>query len=249
MSDLTQKRPSPVRETTPEAIRLAKTLIRTARFGSLAVLDPVGGRPFASRVSVAADMDGTPLILISGLSFHTKALLADCRCSLLVGEPGKGDPLAHPRITLSCDARFVDRDDPDAAAVADRYLRFNLKSRLYAGFADFSFVRLQMISASLNGGFGQAYEMKGNELRSPESNTLREGEPKLIETLKNPENAALEQFIEKSGIKRSGRIIVTAIDSEGITIVTSGKVARVWFSNPVLSAENVLKEIAGVTGA
>ena len=62
------------------------------------------GAPLASRVGVATDIDGAPLILVSMLSAHTPAILADPRCSLLVGEPGKGDPLAHPRLTLICRA-------------------------------------------------------------------------------------------------------------------------------------------------
>jgi heme iron utilization protein len=235
MSDSAPKLPSPIRATTPEAIRLAKTLIRTANFGSISVLDPRDGRPYVSRISVAADHDGTPITLISSLAFHTKALLADRRCSLLLGEPGKGDPLAHPRITLSCDARFINREDPDAGAV----------SSLYAGFADFSFVRLQMISASLNGGFGQAYEIAGNELKSPESKALRDGESKLIETLNTQENSSLDRFVEKSGEKRLGRIFVTAIDGEGLCIVTGGKTVRMWFSNPVVTIENVLSEVFG----
>src|SRR5689334_17624426 len=93
-----------IRETDAEAVRLAKTLIRTARYGALAVLEPNTGSPLASRVGVATDADGTPLILVSQLSAHTGAILADPRCSLLVGETGKGDPLAHPRITLVCRA-------------------------------------------------------------------------------------------------------------------------------------------------
>ncbi|TIT59285.1 MAG: HugZ family protein, partial [Mesorhizobium sp.] len=79
-----------IRETDAAAVRLAKTLIRGARFGALAVIDPETGAPLASRVGVATDSDGAPLILVSMLSAHTGALLADPRCSLLVGEPGKG---------------------------------------------------------------------------------------------------------------------------------------------------------------
>src|SRR5690606_41957142 len=90
----------PFLEPDAEAIRLARTLLRTARFGALATLDPADGAPLATRVAVATDMDGTPLILVSALSAHTKALAADPRCSLLVGEPGKGDPLAHAPLTI-----------------------------------------------------------------------------------------------------------------------------------------------------
>ncbi|RUY85655.1 HugZ family protein, partial [Mesorhizobium sp. M7A.F.Ca.CA.001.10.2.1] len=64
-----------IRETDAEAIRLAKTLLRSARFGALAVIEPQTGSPLASRVGVATDIDGAPLILVSMLSAHTGALL------------------------------------------------------------------------------------------------------------------------------------------------------------------------------
>ena len=79
---------------------------------SLAVLEPRHGHPLASRVGVATDADGAPLILVSHLSAHTPAMLADPRCSLLVGEPGKGDPLAHPRVTLVCRAERLEPGTP-----------------------------------------------------------------------------------------------------------------------------------------
>ncbi len=83
---------NPIRPTTPEAIQLAKTLLRTSRYGAIAVFDAATGRPLASRVSVATDMDGTPLILVSGLAAHTPGLLANPACSLLLGEVGKETP-------------------------------------------------------------------------------------------------------------------------------------------------------------
>ena len=76
--------------------RAAKTFLRTARHGALATLDPGSGMPMASRVSLASDSAGNPLFLISQLSGHFGALEADARASVLLGEPGKGDPLAHP---------------------------------------------------------------------------------------------------------------------------------------------------------
>ena len=42
-----EKKKNVIRETDAEAVRLAKTLIRTARFGALAVLDPENGAPVA----------------------------------------------------------------------------------------------------------------------------------------------------------------------------------------------------------
>ena len=78
------------------ARRHAGMLLRRARFGAMATLDQSTGAPLASRVSLATAQTGDPIFLISRLSAHFGALEADQRCSLLIGEPGPGDPLAHP---------------------------------------------------------------------------------------------------------------------------------------------------------
>src|ERR1700734_3971354 len=80
--------------------QVAKELLRTTRAGALATIDRNTGHPFASLVNVATDADGAPLILVSRLSTHTANLEIDGRASLLLATAGKGDPLAHPRLTL-----------------------------------------------------------------------------------------------------------------------------------------------------
>ncbi len=62
---------SVLRETDEEARKLARVLLRSARYGALAVLDPATGFPFASRVLLGTDIDGVPVILVSALSTHT----------------------------------------------------------------------------------------------------------------------------------------------------------------------------------
>src|ERR1700754_1086270 len=79
---------------------VAKELLRAIRAGTLATLDRNTGHPFASLVNVATDVDGSPVILTSRLSTHTANLEADGRASVLLTETGKGDPLAHPRLTV-----------------------------------------------------------------------------------------------------------------------------------------------------
>jgi putative heme iron utilization protein len=157
-------KPQVLRQTDDEARRMARVLVRGARYMAVAVIDPATGYPFASRVLTATDLDGVPVILVSSLSTHTKALLADRRCSLLAGEPGKGDPLAHPRITVQCDAEPVSRDSAAHAWIRQRFLARHPKSELYVDFADFCFFRLMPVAASLNGGFGRAYALEGRDL-------------------------------------------------------------------------------------
>lgn len=158
---------SPIRPTDDEARALARQLLVGARFGALGTLDPAGGAPVVSRVAVGTTPAGAPLTLVSDLAAHTRALRADPRASLLVGEPGpRGDPLTHPRLTLHCRARFVDRGGAEHAALRIRYLATHPKAALYIDFADFGFVVLAPEGASLNGGFGRAYELTRADLLS-----------------------------------------------------------------------------------
>ncbi|MEL7211729.1 MAG: pyridoxamine 5'-phosphate oxidase family protein [Pseudomonadota bacterium] len=156
---------NPIRETTDEARTLAKSLISEARFGAIGVIDPETDMPMVSRVAVGQAPDGTPLTLISDLSSHTKALKADPRCSLLVGEPeNKGDPLTHPRLTLQCIARFIAHGDAAYKEMRDHYLITHPKAKLYIDFADFSFALFDVQDAHLNGGFGKAFRLTPADL-------------------------------------------------------------------------------------
>jgi len=155
---------TPILPTTDEALAMARHLLRSAHHGVIATLEPESGRPVATRVGLATDVDGAPVILVSALAAHTPALRADPRCSLLVGEPGKGDPLAHPRLTLHCDAREITRGSADEARIAARYLAHNAKAALYASLGDFRYFRLEPARASLNAGFGRAYALAGADM-------------------------------------------------------------------------------------
>ncbi len=116
-----------------EARHLSKTLLRTARYAALGTVDLPDGTPFVSRVSLATAMDGAPVFLISRLSTHFSNLEADPRCSLLIGEPGKGDPLAHPRITLVGRAEILHAGS-ERDHLKQRYLRHHPKAALYVDF-------------------------------------------------------------------------------------------------------------------
>lgn len=158
------KLPSPIRPTTEDAKQLAQSLLDSAKYVSLAVLDPETGSPYVSRVLVARMPDGTLILLVSQLAAHTKALMHDPRASILAGEPGKGDPLAHPRITVQCVAEPITKESDAHPTIREVFLNRHPKTKLYIDFDDFLFFRLVPMSANLNGGFGQAFILEGKEL-------------------------------------------------------------------------------------
>lgn len=237
---------SPIRPTTPEAIQLAKALMRTSRYGALAVLDSLTGRPLASRVAVATDVNGTPIILVSGLAAHTPALIAHPACSLLLGETGKGDPLAHPRITLHCTAHKVERNSAEYSHTRRRYLNHNPKGSLYVNLGDFVFFRLAVESASLNGGFGKAFNLSRADLiNSPEmARGIALSEQDDIDDL----NSKLETEIglhAKRHNEAAGRWKITSLDPDGFNLSNGDHIIRSHFPVQADSGDVALKMLTG----
>ncbi|MBB4121331.1 HugZ family protein [Martelella radicis] len=158
-----------LRETDEAARALARKLIREAPFAALAVNEPETGFPLASRVLLATDIDGAPAILISRLSVHTRAIEADSRVSILTGEPAKGDPLAHPRLTTRCHAHLLSREGEHHSRLRERFLSRHKKAKTYIDFPDFNLFRLEPVSANLNGGFGRAYALDKDDIVRPDA--------------------------------------------------------------------------------
>jgi len=225
--------------TDEEAIRLAKTIIRTARHGTIATLDPAGGAPIATRVSVSSDFDGAPLLLISRLAAHYPALAADPRCSLLLGEPRKGDPMAHARITIAARARIVDRDAPEHARLAARHLSHQPKARLYAGLGDFNFVRLEPLSASLNGGFGRAYAFTPQQLLSNPDGDLAAAEAGALEHMNDDHAEAVSNYARHFCKAETGPWTLTGIDADGMNIAWGDDVRRIFFETPLAAPQDM----------
>jgi len=137
----------------------AKKLLREARSGALATLAVVTGDPYCSLVNVATAIDGAPLLLLSNLALHTKNIGADARVSLMLDERKENDPLEGARIMLM--GKCVKESDPSASRA---YLRRHPDAAAYAGFADFSFYRVDVTHAHLVGGFGRIVDLHSRDL-------------------------------------------------------------------------------------
>jgi heme iron utilization protein len=245
MSDTTPQKIDPIRPTSPEAIRMAQTLMRTAHFGALAVLDPASGTPLASRVAVATAMDGATTILVSELSNHTQALRADPRCSILLGEPGKGDALAHPRVTIICGARFLSHGTSEANYARARYLRRNPKAQLYVDFGDFSFVRLEPERSNLNGGFGKAFRLTGQELLDDDviSSSLEPAEQTILDDMNANQSALVNALGRQVVPTRSKNWTMTGIDSGGVDLYSESTSIRSWFNSSIVTYDGICEKL------
>jgi len=227
-----------------EPIILAKTLLRTVRAGTLATIDRNTGHPFASLVNVATDSDGAPLILVSRLATHTANLERDGRASLLLAIGGKGDPLAHPRLTVLGEMSPSEED-----RVRRRFLARHPKSALYAGFADFSFWRMDVASAHLNGGFARAADLTRAQVMTDVSDAaaLIEAEESAVTHMNADHGPAVRLYATRLLGERDGEWRIAGLDPDGLDLVLGDRTARLAFTSRVLGPDalrRVLKEMA-----
>src|ERR1700722_4275007 len=234
---------APVPDFDPKSV--AKGLLRTTRAGSLATIDRNTGHPFASLVNVATDVDGAPLILVSRLSTHTANLEADGRASVLLASTGKGDPLAHPRLTLLGTFVQVARGDADEPRVRRRFLARNPKSELYAGFADFCFWRLHTVSAHLNGGFARAADLQASDVIAnvADAESLVEAEAGAVAHVNEDHADAVRLYATRLLGAEDGKWRLTGVDPEGLDLALGDATLRLPFLERVTDAQALRKAV------
>lgn len=223
---------------------IAKHLLRTIRAGALATLDHETGFPFASLVTVATDVDGSPLLLLSRLAAHRQNLERDRRASILLAQGGKGDPLAHPRLTVTGEAALTEA--PRARA---RFLARHPKAKLYAGFADFSFWRLEVAAVHLNAGFARAAKLDVGEVVTDLAGAagLIEAEESAVAHLNEDHGEALALYATRLAGAPPADWRATGLDPEGLDLAAGDLTARVAFPARVetpAALRRVLKEMA-----
>ena len=141
----------------------ARQIIQNAVSGSLGTLTG-DGTPFVSLVTVAATSPTSVVMLLSGLAKHTKHLLRNPACSLLLVEPGgeSGDPLQGARLTITGTVSQLARDEDTAARRT--FLPQHPGAAMYADFGDFAFFELAIQEAHLVAGFGRIQMLTPDQL-------------------------------------------------------------------------------------
>ncbi|HTB35608.1 MAG TPA: DUF2470 domain-containing protein [Reyranella sp.] len=225
--------------------RAARDLVRSLDRAALATALPVqsGAWPYASLVLVAADHDLSPILLLSDLAEHTKAIAADDRVSLLFdGTHGLEQPLTGPRVTL------VGRAERAAnPRLGRRFLTRHPDAGMYAGFKDFNFYRVVVERAHLVAGFGKIRWLSAAELAGPAADGLAESEEGIVRHMNDDHADAVQLYAKLLGLAGSDWRM-TGIDAEGIDLRQGGRVARLAFDVPLSTASEARKVLVALVG-
>ncbi|KAF0118968.1 MAG: hypothetical protein FD152_4583 [Xanthobacteraceae bacterium] len=197
----------------------ARDLLRTIRVGALGTIDRNTGHPVSTLTAVATDMDGAPLIIISNLASHTANLKMDGRASLLLARQGRGDPMAHPRLTVLGTFSRVE-DEGVRQRLRARFLSRKPKAQIYIDFPDFSLWRLDVAAGHLN---------------------LMAAEPGAIAHMNEDHADAVSVYATVLAGEEPGPWRMTGVDPEGFDLAAGDRTARVLFPRRVTNGEDLHK--------
>ena len=226
---------------TDDTARQVRELIRGRDRAALASALPGAGGdagwPYVSLVLAAVDHDLAPILLLSDLADHSKAIATDGRVSLLFdGTAGFDQPLTGPRVSLL--GRAAKSDDE---RLKRRFLAHHPDASLYAGFRDFHFYRVTPERAHLVGGFGKIRWLSVAELMPKP--LVVEGEDGIVAHMNEDHADAVQLYAHKLLGLAGGGWKMTGIDAEGIDLRSGGQVARLAFDAPLAAAAEARKAL------
>jgi heme iron utilization protein len=220
-----------------------RKLLRRARTCSLSTLEVEGKGPYGSLASIATDQMGYPILLISNLAVHTQNLLADSRASVLVSElPASGDPLTGARVTVM--GHFTKAGDE---LTPRRYLARHPDASFYAGFADFSYWRMEPKALHGVAGFGRISTLASADA-FPNAAEMVELEASAIAHMNEDHARAVQDYAKRLGGEGEGWRIA-AIDGDGCDLVKETQSLYLPFPARVETADDLRATFAALLKA
>ena len=226
----------------PSATR-ARDLMRRLDRVSLATALPADGSvwPYASLALTAVDHDLSPILLISDLAEHSKAIASDARiCLLFDGTGGLDQPLTGPRLSV-----FGVAAKSEETRLRQRFLARHSDAQMYADFRDFNFYRIAIERAHFVAGFGRIDTIEGAALQVDPGpwQALVERETDIVSHMNEDHAEAVGLYATRLLGLAPGEWRMTGIDAFGCDLRWRGQVARLNFEAPVFDAEAARKAL------
>ncbi|KAJ4897731.1 Pyridoxamine 5'-phosphate oxidase family protein [Raphanus sativus] len=203
----------------PRPALAVRNLLEQARFAHLCTMMSKmhhrrEGYPFGSLVDFAPDRMGHPIFLLSPLAIHTRNLLAEPRCSLVVQMPG-WSCLSNARVTLFGDVYPLSDDEQEWAH--KQYIAKH-QHGTSEQWGNFHYFRMHNISdIYFIGGFGTVawVDVKEYEALQPDNIAVDGGEQNLKELNAIFSKPLRELLSSESEVDDAALI---SIDSKGIDV-------------------------------
>ena len=213
--------------------------------------------PYVTFVLSAFDYDGSPLLLLSDLSEHTKNLSENNSVSILFYEEQRNlinfpvfkniqkksnaeyyeDPMSRPRLTVM--GNLKKSNIPNHKK---RFLSRHPASQLYANFKDMNIYKLNISGGHLTGGFAKVSWFKKNELTYKYTSGFLEAENETINHMNECHQKSIDLFSRNiMGQKKSCKWKLIGIDPEGFDMRHKEKLLRLNFIKSLKNSDELRK--------
>ena len=180
------------------------------------------GYPFGSLVPYMLADDGSPVMLLSHLSQHTRNADADGRCGFTVIEHGSGDVQQLGRLSAVGDIWAL-----AAEAAPERFFDYFPQSRMYHEQLGFRFYRFEAQRFHWNGGFATARWF--DPARIQRGNPLDpEGRRAVLAHMNREHGDALRSYLGgRVALSDDTQVAMVGLDREGIDLRVDDALYRV----------------------
>jgi heme iron utilization protein len=215
-----------------------RQMMRASRSATLSTRLPnADGWPYGSLVTLAMDIDASPILLFSTLSDHTRNLEADNRASLLFEQASNlSNPQRGPRVTVLGKIRRTNKPEH-----AQRFLARHPEAKMYAGFEDFGFFRMTIDRAHWVGGFAKAQWLSGRFVSSDAkaAKAIAKAAPGIIEHMNTDHADSIDIYATQLLRRRGAGWLMIGVDPDGADLELGTRRARLAFPEPVTDAAGV----------
>ncbi len=220
----------------------ARAVLRGARRAALGTVSP-DGTPFVSLTTPGLRIDGTPILLLSGLAVHTKNLTANDRVALMFEDTdGRADPMTGPRLSLSGQAVRSDLADDRV-----RFLARHPAAELYAGLPDFATWEIRLDDAMFVAGFGRARSLPPRDILHDRAAIFgRDAERSAVEHMNADHADAIAAYATGLLGRQTGPWRMTGLDPDGTDLRLGDDYARLPFPEPASTPEAMRKALVGL---
>lgn len=227
----------------PDPAWQARCLLRAARSAVLATSHK--GAPFASLVTPAFAADLAAVMWLSRLSDHTRHLMEEPRCALMVQGAATGpNPQTAPRVTLTGRAEQIEDEGLKA-----RWLAIHPYAAMYAGFSDFSLWRVVPEGAHLVGGFARAFRLGPAKLLAPAEAvaavTAGEGD---VMTYCNVHHAGAMELLGRYATGEDAEWRMVALDTDGFDVSEGTRTVRIGWESLIVDTGAVRNALVRMLG-
>ncbi|KAG2453613.1 hypothetical protein HYH02_001829 [Chlamydomonas schloesseri] len=235
----------------PVAVR---NLVEHARFGHLCTMmsgmhHRRAGYPFGTLVDFASDGAGYPVFCLSPLAIHSRNLIEEPRCSLVVQMPG-WTGLANARVTIFGDVYQLPADLQDSAREIFIAKHSNeRKERWVSG--NFVYFRMnRIVDIYFVGGFGTVQWIAPDEYLASTPDEIVLNNPNHILTVLNEQFAPVLRAKLGTVARPLDELMFISIDASGVDIrVRTGpefSVERIGFPIKVTNLTQVMNAMRQV---